>query len=214
MLRLEAQTARETERARIAQDLHDDLGASLTEISMLAQIATEDRAATGASHDALSEIAGKAQRLVGALDEIVWAVNPRHDTLASLVDYLAASASEFLDSAGIALRLDVPQELPAIPIESECRHGLFLVVREALNNVVKHSGATEVQMRLKLDATRLEMAIEDNGRGIANGPAERDEGLRGLYARMAKLGGECRIESAQDEGTSVRFLLPFASNGA
>ena len=207
MLRLEAQTSREMERARIAQDLHDDLGASLTEISMLAHLAGEELVRER-GRDALPEIASKAHRLVGALDEIVWAANPRHDNLASLAEYLTAFAAEFLDAAGIALRLDIPRELPALSLGTEQRHGLFLAVREALNNAVKHSGASEVWLRLNAESGGVTATVEDNGRGISTDTGEFSEGLRNLRSRMTGIGGACRIESGAS-GTRVIFTLPL-----
>ncbi len=211
MLRLKAQTARETERARIAQDLHDDLGASLTEISLLAHLAAEDETSDATS---LPEIAVKTQALVGALDEIVWAMNPRHDTLVSLVDYLAASAAEFLEAAGITLRLDIPRELPPLPLDTAARHSLFLAVREALNNAAKHSAATEVRLCVKLEGAQLHLAIEDNGRGFSALPKDRDEGLRSLRQRLAAVGGRCEIESTEGRGTKVEFTLPLTPAAA
>ena len=206
LMRLELQTSREKERARIAQDLHDDLGASLTEISMLAHLAEEEETR---GRDPLKEIAAKAHGLVGALDEIVWALNPRHDTLASLADYLAAFAAEFLDAAGIALRLDMPRELPALPLDAEQRHGLFLAVREALNNAVKHSSASEVRLRVSIDAGELKLKVEDNGRGLSAAASELSEGLRSMRERMTRIGGACHIAS-DAAGTSVCFSLPQA----
>ena len=210
LARIELQSARETERARIARDLHDDLGASLTEISMLAAIATEGHAPAETLREPLQQIAGKAHTLVGALDEIVWAVNPRHDTLASLADYLAAFAAEFLASTGFALRLDVARDLPPLPLDAERRHGLFLAVREALNNAVKHSGAREVWLRLGLDAGQLLITVEDHGRGFDPAASAGGEGLRNLRERLAGLGGDCRIDSIDGAGTSVHFRLPLS----
>jgi signal transduction histidine kinase len=97
-------------------------------------------------------VATKAQALVGALDEIVWAVNPRHDTLRSLAEYLAAFAEKFLSRAGITLRRDVSRDLPQVSLDAERRHNIFLAVREALNNAVKHSGAREVWLRMRLES--------------------------------------------------------------
>jgi signal transduction histidine kinase len=209
LARLELQTAREKERARIARDLHDDLGASLTEISMLANLAAEDDAAPGHAREPLAQIAGKAHTLVGALDEIVWAVNPRHDTLASVADYLPAVASEFLDSTDIALRLDVARDLPLIALDAERRHGLFLAVREALNNAVKHSGAREISLSLRAPDHRLEIELRDDGRGFDAAGEHCGDGLRNLRERMIALGGEARIESIPGTGTSVRLSLPL-----
>ncbi len=206
---VELRGARETERARIARDLHDDLGASLTEISMLAAIAAEEHAPVAALREPLQQIAGKAQALVGALDEIVWAVNPRQDTLASLADYLAAFGAEFLHSTGLALRLDVAHDLPPLALEAERRHGLFLAVREALHNAVKHSGAREVWLRLRLAAGALLITIEDHGRGFDPATRTGGDGLRNLRDRLAALGGDCRIESIDGAGTCVHLRLPL-----
>jgi signal transduction histidine kinase/ligand-binding sensor domain-containing protein len=207
--RLRLQHAREAERSRIARDLHDDLGASLTEISMLANLAVEDFGSNASVRDPLREIAGKSQSLVGALDEIVWAVNPRHDTLASLADYLAAYAADFLSTAGIKLRLEVPQDLPSIPFDAEHRHALFLAVRETLNNVVKHSEASEVWLRVRIEDRTLRVLIEDNGAGFDPTKIKSGEGLRNLRDRLIPLGGEARIESIQGTGTSVCLVLPL-----
>jgi len=209
LLRMEAQSAREAERARIAQDLHDDLGASLTEISLLAQLAAEDPD-TGTAQEPLPGIAEKAQAVVLTLDEIVWAINPRQDTVAALVDYLAAFAAEFLQSAGIALRLEIPRELPDITLEPECRHALFLSAREALNNAVKHSGAKEVFLGLRLDDVGLEIIVADNGCGFRAEQCSPGEGLRNLRDRLARAGGKCRLDTADSGGASIHLYLPLA----
>jgi signal transduction histidine kinase len=211
MLRLEAQTSREKERARIAQDLHDDLGASLTEISLLANLAAEDRQANH-EDDTLPEVASKAQALVGALDEIVWAINPRHDTLRSLAEYVAAFGGKFLGRAGITLRRDVPRDLPDVSLDAEQRHNIFLAVREALNNAVKHSGASEVWLRVKLESGLLKVSVEDNGRGLCSEVDEMSEGLRGMRERMERIGGACQIES-DSTGVRVRLSLPLKVDG-
>jgi signal transduction histidine kinase len=201
LLRLEAQTSREKERARIAQDLHDDLGASLTEISLLANLAAEEREPASQEDDTLPEVASKAQAAVAALDEIVWAVNPRHDTLRSLAEYLAAFGGKFLNRAGIALRRDVPRDLPEVNLDAERRHHLFLAVREALNNAVKHSRASEVWLRIRLEDRHLEIAVEDNGRGFDPAAPGDGDGVGNFASRLERLGGQCRIESRPGGGT-------------
>jgi signal transduction histidine kinase len=208
LLRMEAQTSREKERARIAQDLHDDLGASLTEISLLANLAAEERQSSSKEDDTLPEVAAKAQALVGALDEIVWAVNPRHDTLRSLVEYLAAFGGKFLGRAGMTLRRDLPRELPEVSLDAELRHNIFLAAREALNNAVKHSQATDVWLRVRIDSGDLKISIDDNGGGFSSEPDELSEGLRGMRERMRRIGGACAIES-DSQGTRVCLSLPL-----
>ncbi len=205
---LKVRNAREGERSRIARDLHDDLGASLTEISILAALASED-AATGPLQPALDQLSVKAKHVVGSLDEIVWAVNPREDTLRSLVDYLAAFAREFLDIARIPLRIDVAREIPEFPLATAQRHGVFLAAREALNNIAKHSGATEVQLRITLADSMLEIRIEDNGCGFEPDYAVSGNGLENLKQRMQEAGGDCRIETFRMQGTTIFLTLPL-----
>lgn len=205
------QNAREGERSRIARDLHDDLGASLTEISILAALAAEDAEKTPLQTP-LSQLSAKAKHVVGSLDEIVWAVNPREDTLRSLVDYLAAFAREFLDIAGIPLRLDVTQDITGLALAAPTRHGVFLAAREALNNIAKHSGATEAHLRIAVSANLLEIRISDNGRGFEPDSAKGGNGLHNLQTRMQEAGGGCRIESHHGQGSSVYLTLPLPAS--
>lgn len=205
---LRIRNARDSERSRIARDLHDDLGASLTEISILAALAAEDAEHTPLSQP-LDQISVKAKYVVGSLDEIVWAVNPREDTLRSLVDYLAAYAREFLDIARIALRLDVTLDIPEVALATSRRHGVFLTVREALNNIVKHAGASEVMLRIAVTDELLEIRLEDNGRGFEPDYAGSGNGLGNLQQRMREAGGDCRIETHRGQGTTVFLTLPL-----
>lgn len=205
---LKIRNARESERARIARDLHDDLGASLTEISILAALAAEDADKTPLQ-PSLDQLSVKAKHVVGSLDEIVWAVNPRADTLRSLVDYIAAFAREFLDIARIPLRLDITREVPEHQLSTTQRHGVFLAAREALNNIVKHSGATEVQLRISVADDLLEIQIHDNGCGFEPDYATGGHGLGNLKQRMQEAGGDCRIETSRQRGTTIFLNLPL-----
>ena len=205
---LKIRSAREGERSRIARDLHDDLGASLTEISILAALAAED-AEKSPLQPSLDQLSVKAKHVVGSLDEIVWAVNPREDTLRSLVDYIAAFAREFLDIARIPLRVDVTREIPDYPLPTSQRHGVFLAVREALNNIAKHSGATEVRLKITFVEELLEIHIEDNGRGFEVDYAVGGNGLGNLKQRMQDAGGNCSIESHRNQGSVVLLTLPL-----
>lgn len=204
--RLEQRRAVERERSRISKDLHDDLGGSLTEINMLAAAMKPGALPAALAEETVALIAQKSNRIVCALDEIVWAINPKHDSMASLADYLSGTSQEFLAAAGIRLRLDVQRNLSAIPLSPEFRHALFLAVKESLNNVVRHSKATEVWLRFKVEAGRLRVVVEDNGRGFdpAAIPAGGD-GLDNLRARLVSLGGTCRIVSRPGGGTAVEL---------
>jgi signal transduction histidine kinase len=201
--------AREGERARIARDLHDDLGASLTEVSLWAGLSAER--AGEEDREALSQIALKTKALVGALDEIVWAANPREDTVRSLVDYLAGFASEFLGAAGISLRLDLAGEWPDEAMEPEIRHSVFLAAREALNNVVKHSGAREASLAMRMEDGQLVIVLSDRGRGFERSQVRQGDGLDNMHERMRALGGSCRVMALDGAGTEVKLTLPLGT---
>jgi len=205
---LKIRNAREAERARIARDLHDDLGASLTEISILSALAAEDAGKT-LLQPALDQLSTKAKSVVSSLDEIVWAVNPREDTLRSLIEYLAAFAREFLDLADIPLRMDIAPDIPECPLAAPRRHGVFLAAREVLNNIVKHSVATEVNFHVTIAGGILEIRIKDNGRGFEPDYATGGHGLGNLPLRMQEAGGSCRIETFPMRGTNVVLTLPL-----
>ena len=206
--RLKLRHAQETERSRIARDLHDDLGASLTEISLLAGLSAED-APPGPHRTSLETIASRAQNVVGTLDEIVWAVDPRHDTSASLVEYLSAWGQEFLARAGITLRLDIPRDLQDFPMEAERRHALFLAVREALHNIMKHSAATVAWLRMKGTPHSLTVIVEDTGKGFDPTTAPSGHGLENYQERMKTCGGTVTLITAPGEGTRLEFRLPL-----
>jgi len=206
--RVEHQRAMEEERARIARDLHDELGSGITEISMLADRAKSASAPVEKRSGYLEQMGESARHMVTALDEIVWAMNPEHDSLSSLVSYFCLYAERFLGLANIAWHLD-PAAPPDQPLDSRRRHQLFLAFREALNNIVRHSGATEVTLRVQLDAGELRLSINDNGRGLsANAPAAGMDGMANMRARMEKLGGRFEIASQPGRGTTVDFHLP------
>lgn len=217
--RLEQQRALERERARIAKDIHDDLGASLTRISMLSQSARSELDHSQAATD-LDRIYDTARDLTRAMDEIVWAVNPQHDSLDSLATYLGKFAQDFLAAAHIKCRLDVPMQLPSWPLTAEIRHNLFLAFKEALNNAVKHAHTTEVWISLAINGMGFTLQLEDKGCGFtvdgAGNGSPRDpsrifggHGLVNMRKRLKEIGGSCEIESNPGSGTRVAFVVPI-----
>ncbi len=207
---LEAQAALHKERARIAKDIHDDLGANLTQIALLGELARQDRGEPDKAAAHIEKISGAARHSIKSLDEIVWAVNPRNDTLAQLIDYAGQFAVDHLRLAGIRCRLDFPGQPPPRELSADVRHNVFLVIKEALNNIVKHAGATEVWLRASATEDGLEMRIEDNGRGFAEAPEDAlADGLRNMRQRLADIDGECRIASRPGAGTQITFRLPW-----
>jgi signal transduction histidine kinase/ligand-binding sensor domain-containing protein len=216
---LERQQAIERERGRIAHDIHDDLGASLTLITLLTQSARNDLENTNRAADALDRAYETARELTRAMDEIVWAVNPKHDTLESLASYLSKFAQDYVRAARIRCCFDVPTGLPPWPVTAELRHNMFLAFKEALHNVIKHAEASEVHIMLTLQAETFTLVIKDNGHGFSLPVAaqeassdpdriEHGNGLANMRRRLSEIGGQCEIQSAPHAGTEVIFNVP------
>jgi signal transduction histidine kinase/ligand-binding sensor domain-containing protein len=216
--RAERQRDIERERTRIARDIHDDLGAQLTRITMISDAARGDLDNPGRAMIGLGRIYDTARELTRSMDEIVWAVNPRHDTLESLASYLEKFAQDLLATAGIRCRLDLPVQFPEWHLTSEVRHNVFLACKEALHNVIKHSAASEAGLRLAVGKQSFELVIEDNGRGFSTetarqqpvaiaGRAASGNGLENMNRRLAAIGGVCVIDSAPGKGARISFAV-------
>lgn len=209
---LERQQALERERARIARDLHDDLGIGLTEIGLLGDLASAPSASGNgeAGRGYVHEIAGRARELVVLLDEIVWAINPANDTSQSLSDYFLKYSQTLLHRASIRCRLEVSEPFPNCGLDAEERHQLFLAFKEALNNVIRHSGASEVQIGIGITANELTIKVQDNGHGF-NGAVSQGstDGLKGMRERLRQLGGRCEIIGTTNAGTCVKLIIPL-----
>ena len=208
---LEQQRTLERERARIAQDLHDDLGAGLVEISLGSELARDPALHPEEAREYTREIGNRAREMVTALDEIVWAVNPKHDNVASLTSYLCLYSQHFLKPTRLSCHLDIAPNLPALPLNSEQRHSLFLAFKEALSNAVQHSGATELRLAVSVEDHILRIQLSDNGRGF-DPAAPRNhlgaDGLGNMQRRLAQLHGEYQLSSCPGRGTTVTFKLP------
>ncbi len=207
--RVERQHALEAERTRIARDLHDDLGSSLTEINVLASTGQRPHSDEASQVNLFHAIAGKARSLVAALDIIVWAVDPEDNLLQSLADYLTGYTGEFFSHTNVACRFKVPVSFPAINLDGRVRHDLLMAVKEALNNVVRHAEATEVEFRMEVASGGLEIEIIDNGKGFETGSEKGRHGLKNLSSRLLTLGGSCTVESRVAGGTVVTIRLPL-----
>jgi len=203
---IEQQRLLEQERTRVAQDLHDELGDRLTEVGMLGILANNPDISKEKQQGYLNRLGELGRVLVSGLDEIVWAVNPKHDSDKAVSGYLCDYAQDFLDSAGISCTIDVVQSWPDRTFASQVRHELFLAFREALTNVVKHASATEVRIRVGSDAQALWVSVEDNGKGLTPNHPEGD-GLINMNNRMKQIGGECDISARPGGGTAVQLRI-------
>jgi len=210
LLRLEQETSLQRERARIAQDLHDDIGASLTHIALLSELAQKDFEKPVKAKEHIDDIFRSARTVVRSLDQIVWTVNPKNNTLELFVAFLCTYGPDYLRSAKIRCRLDVPVDVPPIPLPPEVGHHLYLAVKESLRNVVKHSGATEVWLRLRLTKETVTLVVEDNGCGfeIDRKVAAGADGLANLNHRLSEIGGRCEYRSEHGKGTTITLTAP------
>lgn len=207
---LRQQQALDRERARIAQDIHDELGANLTSIGLLADLGRRHRNDPGAVVRELDQISQTARESVSAMDAIVWALNPRNDSLDHFANYVAQFTRDFFRPTGIRTRLEVPPDLPSEHLSSDTRHQLFLLVKESFNNIVRHAQATEVNLTIACTEGRLRLIIEDDGKGISDETMrEGANGLANLRERIERLGGVLWIKGKGRKGTRLEFILPL-----
>jgi len=208
MAALEAQQAMDRERARIARDIHDDIGSTLTQIVMLSELAGREPEQTYAPDGHLTGIRSAAREITRRLDEIVWAINPRNDTLDALVSYISKLATDQARAAGLNCRLDLPSALPSFTINGSMRHNLFLACKESIHNAIKHAKASQLQLRLTLAEESFQIEISDNGVGLpAQLPKHHGDGLLNLKERLLASGGSCDFISIPGQGTAIRFRL-------
>ena len=218
---LEQERALERERTRIAQDLHDIMGAKLCRISFLSEQARRRESVPVELQEEIRSMSDDSREVLRSLDEIVWAVNPQKDTLDHLASYIGQYAQEYFSKTGIECQLAVPAELPVRPLSSQARHHLFLAVHEALTNILKHSGATRASITMICRATEFEIEVTDNGNGFdpaageSNAPGSAAgfcNGLGNMRRRLTEVGGHFLLQSQAGQGTTIRFILSFAGS--
>jgi signal transduction histidine kinase/ligand-binding sensor domain-containing protein len=203
---LEQERALERERARISQDMHDEVGSSLSEIAILSELAKQKPEEAG-TH--VQEISERASEVIDSVSEIVWAMNPKNDTLDNLVAHLRRYAVKYLNLAQINCKFNAPDVIPAHHLTAEVRRNLFLVVKEALHNVVKHSRASEVSINAELGDSAITIALEDNGRGFSvDERLPSGNGLANMDKRIADIGGKFKVVSQPGKGTRVEMRIP------
>jgi len=210
----EQKRAMERERTRIAQDMHDEIGSKLTRISFLSEAARYAVTEHGQDVPQVEAIATTSRELLQALDEIVWAVNPRNDNLEHLAGYLEQYAREYFHGTSLGCLIIVPDQLPKATLSAELRHNVFLAFEEALSNVLQHSGASRVRIEMGLQGDTFEILVADDGEGIqhkveAGKPGH--DGLRNMRERLRVVGGACQITSESGTGTAVHLRFPLTA---
>jgi hypothetical protein len=209
MAQLEQQAAIEKERTRIARDMHDEVGAKLTRLSLLTEMAGVNVDMPAWARGDVKEISDTARETIRSFEEVVWAVNPRNDTLADLVHYLCRYAEEYFDGSPVQCGFDLPPEIPAVVLPTEVRQQVFLAAKEALNNVLKHAKARQVRVQLVAVAGEFQIIIEDDGCGFDPGAAPKrtggGNGLVNMRERLHGIGG--RFECSRRSGGGTRITL-------
>jgi len=204
LARLEQANALERERTRISRDLHDDLGARLTQMALLTDLAGEDPGASADLKTQIHEVSQQARSAVQSLDETVWLMNPQKDTLEHLIGYMARYAEQFFHATSIACRLEICRRPPDCSVPGNIRRDIFLLVKEALNNVLKHSGASEVWLKIAVRGSVLRIVVQDDGKGFEwNQTDPQREGLENMRRRAEGAGIKLVARSQARAGTRI-----------
>ena len=215
---LEQERILERERTRIAQDLHDEMGAKLCRISFLSEhVRRNHNGMAPELRHQIASISDASREVLHSLDEIVWAVNPQNDTLEHVVSYIGHYANEFFQETGIECKVNISGQLPPYSLSAQLRHNLLLAVHEAFTNVLKHSKANQVDVSIVLNTAAFEVTVSDDGHGfdplstmaLENSLNPAGDGLRNMKQRLSDIGGRCSIHSKPGNGTVVQFILPL-----
>lgn len=212
-VRLQRQHALAGERSRIARDLHDEIGANLSHISILSTLAAKPSTEATTSRQHNLEVADVARQTIQAFDEILWSINPANDTLQSLSHYICRSTEEILTPLDVAFQFTLDESFPDRVVPPQLRHGLLLAVKEALHNILKHANARRVQVQCKMESGTFVVRLTDDGRGFdlqairTDTGGRQGHGLENMHRRLTELGGACQIESQAGSGTTITFRL-------
>jgi signal transduction histidine kinase len=207
--KLKAQAALAAERTRIARDMHDDVGARLSQISFMLKSLGTDAGLPVSVKEEVNQLTDAASEALGSLDEVVWTVNPKNDRLDALCRHLCGHASRYLGLLGISCRIESTPTWPNHVISAQVRHQVSMAFKEALQNVVKHSGASEVMLVVAMDDGDFVIRVSDNGRGLPEHPEKSERsGLENMKSRLAGVGGICDIHPMPTGGTEVEMRVP------
>ncbi len=212
---LEAERRRhalERERARISRDVHDEVGASLTEIALLSERTLREQGGGNGGAEPLRRIGRRSRETLSSIGEIIWAMNPDHDRLDRLAAYLREYSSAYLESTGLEARLQFDTAHPPLPVSAEVRRQVFLVLKEALANAATHAGASSVEVTLAVMDHRMRLTVQDDGAGFDPHGSEvgrpGHHGLGNMRRRALDLGGTLQVESAPGDGTAILLEVP------
>ena len=211
LARIEQQRVLEQERLRIAHDIHDDLGARVTQISLFSAMAQNNQTFPEKARENFDQISRMSRELVSALYETVWAVNPENDNLDALGNFLCQMVNQLCEPRSLRCRLHVVELPSEIQISSATRHNVTMAVKEAVHNVIKHAKATELTVHIELNGRVLTIVVQDDGCGFDITTESVGNGLTNMKRRLENIGGTCSVESQPGRGTKVNFRLALKS---
>ncbi|GAA4320000.1 ligand-binding sensor domain-containing protein [Flaviaesturariibacter amylovorans] len=203
---VEQQRALEAERNRISRDMHDEIGAGLTHIALLSELLQAQQKPEPDMRRDVATISSAARRLVRNMGEIIWTLHPQNDSLENLLAYMREQVQEYFEPFDIDLSIRFPNPVPVIRLSNEERRNLFLVVKEALHNALKHSGATRISLEASIAGSELRFVVSDNGKGLREKVRTGANGLRNMEKRMLDIGGAFALQTGA-AGTRLSFVL-------
>ena len=197
------------ERNRISRELHDDIGAELTRITVISQNLQKKTNKDDEMQEKLGKISEAGKKVLGSIGEIIWTMNPQKNNLENIFAYIRRYVSEYLEMSGIEVNIEFPDEIPANSVSDEYRRNIFLVIKEAIYNITKHSKATRVRVSMKFRKRLAEVEISDNGTGFSVTEKQNwGNGLTNMNQRMKDIGGNFQISSDKNQGTLIKLTFP------
>lgn len=201
-------SSRIDERNRIAKEIHDDIGSGLTSIRLLSEIAMVKKE----NKDELNKISANANDLVNNLNEIIWSINSKNDTIPNLLAYIRSHMVDYLEPYDIKLSINIPPDIPNVEISGENRRNIFMVVKECFTNIAKHANASAVNFTVQI-RDQLIFTIKDNGKGFdSNDILPFKNGIRNMKERIEHVGGEMEIWGKN--GTTITIKIPITRTAA
>jgi signal transduction histidine kinase len=196
-------------RLRISRDLHDDIGSTLSSISLMSKMASGNGSAKAKPDEVFATIGTASSQAMDLMSDIVWSVNPENDKMTNVISRIREYGSSMLEAADISFRIEAGADLERMNLPMEKRKDVYLIYKEAVNNLAKYSQATEALVKLSCEKELLTLQVKDNGRGFDMRSVHSGNGLKNMEARAARLKAAFKITSAQGNGTSMTLTLPL-----
>jgi signal transduction histidine kinase len=209
LLRLEKEQAVEKERNRISRDMHDDLGSGLTKIAIMSEVVKKQIHEPEKAKQQLENISESSRELVDSLQDIIWVLNPKNDTIESLAAYIREYASKFFEPFGTDVRFDYPENFPEIKLSEETRRNIFLTIKESFNNTGKHAWCNQVKIGIRYNSPYIFLTVKDDGKGFdVDKVRQFGNGLINMQNRIEQIGGRYEIHSEPGKGTETIITVP------